>query len=130
METDRTDLWEKATFLEALQSVGRKRYHERHPFHRRMNDGGLNRDQLRGWAANRFYYQRNLPAKDAAIISNCPIQEVRRKWLQRVIDQDGREGDDGGIEAWLRLAEAVGLPRAEVLDGRHVLPGVRFAVDA
>src|SRR5262249_15926139 len=33
-------------------------------------------------------------------------------------------------EAWLRLAEAVGLSRQEVLDERRVLPDVRFAVDA
>ena len=38
--------------------------------------------------------------------------------------------DEGGIEAWLRLADAVGLPREEVLDQRHVAPAVRFAVDA
>src|SRR5690606_41505919 len=31
---------------------------------------------------------------------------------------------------WLRLCEAVGLDRDEVLDERHLAPGVRFAVDA
>ena len=36
----------------------------------------------------------------------------------------------GGIESWLRLAEAVGLARAEVESLSGVLPGVRFAVDA
>ncbi len=38
--------------------------------------------------------------------------------------------DEGGIETWLRLASAVGLTRDEVLDGRHVIPALRFAVDA
>ena len=32
--------------------------------------------------------------------------------------------------AWLRLAQAVGLTREEVLDQRHVIPALRFAVDA
>ena len=36
----------------------------------------------------------------------------------------------GGIENWLLFAEAVGLSRQEVLEERHLLPGVRFAVDA
>ena len=36
----------------------------------------------------------------------------------------------GGIEAWLQLALAVGLSREELEDLRHVLPAVRFAVDA
>jgi len=112
-----------------------QRYHDRHPFHRRMNEGGLSRRQIQGWVANRFYYQENLPRKDAAILANCPDREVRRRWIRRILDQDGTvpdgmAGAEGGIEAWLRLAEAVGLTRAEVLDDRHVVPGVRFAVDA
>jgi pyrroloquinoline-quinone synthase len=122
--------WGREQFLAALTAVGRARYHDRHPFHRRMNEGRLSADQLRGWVANRFYYQRCIPVKDAAIVSNCPLREVRRAWLQRIIDHDGREGDEGGLEAWARLGDAVGLSRAEALDDRAVLPGVRFAADA
>ena len=55
---------------------------------------------------------------------------MRKQWLLRILDHDGHDGDVGGIEAWLCLAEAVGLTREEVIDQRHVLPGVRFAVDA
>jgi pyrroloquinoline-quinone synthase len=84
--------------------------------------------------ANRFYYQIAIPIKDAAVMSNCPDQAVRRGWVQRILDHDGFElgglKDEGGIEAWLRLAEAVGLTREEVRDLRHVVPAVRFAVDA
>ncbi len=105
-------------------------YHIHHPFHVAMNEGGLDRKAGRGWVANRYYYQIQIPLKDAAILSNCPDREVRRQWIQRILDHDGQTGDEGGIEAWLRLAEAVGLRREEVTDLRHVLPGVRFAVDA
>jgi len=105
-------------------------YHIHHPFHLSMNEGGLDREAVRGWVANRFYYQIQIPRKDAAILANCPDQEVRREWVQRILDHDGTQGDEGGIEAWLRLAESVGLSREEVVDLRHVLPGVRFAVDA
>jgi pyrroloquinoline-quinone synthase len=95
-----------------------------------MNEGRLDADQLRGWVANRFHYQRHIPIKDAAILSNCPTPEVRRIWIHRINDHDGAADGTGGLEAWLRLSEAVGLTRQEVVDGRHVLPGVRFAVDA
>ena len=105
-------------------------YHIHHPFHLAMNEGGLDREAVQGWVANRFYYQIQIPLKDAAILSNCPDRDVRRQWIQRILDHDGRQGDEGGIEAWLRLGEAVGLAREEVADLRHVLPGVRFAVDA
>ena len=45
-------------------------------------------------------------------------------------DHDGTTGEEGGAEAWLRLAEATGLSREQVLSEELVLPGVRFAVDA
>src|SRR5512133_4094070 len=95
-----------------------------------MNAGRLSADQVRGWVANRFYYQRNIPIKDATILSNCPIREIRRIWIHRISDHDGTDSDIGGIEAWLKLAEAAGLSRADLLDNRQLLPGVRFAVDA
>ncbi len=122
--------WDQSTFLARLRAVGQDRYHDKHPFHRRMNSGELNPDQLRAWVANRFYYQRNIPIKDAAILSNCPLPEVRRIWVRRLLDHDGTEPGQGGIEAWLRLAEATGLTRDEVWEERRLLPGVRFAVDA
>ncbi|HLH60026.1 MAG TPA: pyrroloquinoline-quinone synthase PqqC [Streptosporangiaceae bacterium] len=124
-----TTVVETDTFVTALRAQG-LRYHDRHPFHRAMNEGGLSPGQIRGWVANRFYYQVNLPRKDAGILANCPEREVRRRWIQRILDHDGRAGAEGGIETWLRLAEGVGLTRAEVLDERHVVPGARFAVDA
>ena len=76
-----------------------------------MNEGRLSREALRGWVANRFYYQRNIPIKDAAILSNCPLREVRRVWIHRIVDHDGDCENEGGIEAWLRLGEACGLSR-------------------
>jgi pyrroloquinoline-quinone synthase len=55
---------------------------------------------------------------------------VRRRWIRRIHDHDGTAEEEGGIEAWLRLGEAAGLAREEMWDERHVVPGVRFAVDA
>jgi pyrroloquinoline-quinone synthase len=122
--------WDRETFTQKLQTLGMTRYHHLHPFHRVMNAGKLTRVQIRGWAANRFYYQKNIPIKDAAILSNCPDRAVRRAWMGRIRDHDGAQDSEGGIEAWLQLAQAAGLSREETLDERHVLPGVRFAVDA
>jgi pyrroloquinoline-quinone synthase len=95
-----------------------------------LNDGKATREQIRGWVANRYYYQISIPIKDAAILSNCPSRAMRREWIQRILDHDGYGDDPGGIEAWAQLALAVGLSRDELEDLRHVLPAVRFAVDA
>ncbi|RZF31268.1 pyrroloquinoline quinone biosynthesis protein PqqC [Paraburkholderia sp. UYCP14C] len=112
--------------LRALES----RYHIHHPFNQRLNSGRCSREQIRGWVANRFYYQVNIPLKDAAILANCPDRATRRRWLQRLVDHDGQRDGEGGIEAWVRLGEAVGLDPDELWSQQHVLPGVRFAVDA
>jgi pyrroloquinoline-quinone synthase len=159
------ELWDRETFVEKLRAIGVRGYHDKHPFHVAMNEGRLSREALCGWVANRFYYQRNIPIKDAAILANCPVREVRRAWIHRILDHDGvssgpvesyssavalaesavlsgesaalhapgtahATANEGGIEAWLRLGEACGLSHEELLDNRHLLPGVRFAVDA
>jgi pyrroloquinoline-quinone synthase len=144
-----TRLWDRETFVEKLRAVGARLYHDKHPFHVSMNEGLLSPDALRGWVANRFYYQKNIPLKDATILSNCPVRDVRRIWIHRILDHDGLiqgertscdAGDgalagadpanEGGIETWLRLGEACGLSRHELMSDRHLLPGVRFAIDA
>ena len=121
--------WSRDEFEAQLRARGAG-YHIHHPFNVRMNDGLLRPDQIRGWVANRFYYQVNIPQKDGAIIANCPDRETRRKWVRRILDHDGEGDNEGGIEAWVRLGEAVGLERDALWSQRHVVPGVRFAVDA
>ena len=121
--------WSADEFVEALRAQG-SRYHDLHPFHVRMNNGELSREELQRWVANRYYYQRSIPLKDAAVLSNCPDPDVRRVWIQRILDHDGIEAGSGGIESWLRLGEALGVGRDELESERRVLPGVRYAVDA
>jgi pyrroloquinoline-quinone synthase len=123
-------LWPRKVFAANLQKIGASSYHHLHPFHVLMNSGQLTRRDIQIWVANRFYYQTSIPIKDAAIISNCPLREARRLWLHRLTDHDGTQGDEGGIGAWLRLGEACGLSRKELLAHKLVVPGVRFAVDA
>ncbi|KDP84273.1 pyrroloquinoline-quinone synthase PqqC [Cupriavidus basilensis] len=120
---------ERAAFEGRLRGL-ESRYHIHHPFNRRMASGQCSREQIQGWVANRFYYQVNIPLKDAAILSNCPDRETRREWVIRILDHDGTATEPGGIEAWSRLGEAVGLTREALWSQRLVLPGVRFAVDA
>lgn len=121
--------WSREEFEQRLREKGRA-YHIHHPFNAMLNSGAAQPAQIRGWVANRFYYQISIPIKDAAILANCDDRAVRRSWVQRILDHDGYGDDPGGIESWLRLAEAVGLSRKQVESLADVLPGVRFAVDA
>ncbi len=114
---------------DALRAFSRS-YYAVHPFHQLMREGALSKRQLQGWVANRLAYQRAVPRKDAAILSNCPDPAVRRLWIQRIVDHDGTEPGTGGIELWIRLGKALGVPREEMEDERHVLPGVRMAAES
>jgi pyrroloquinoline-quinone synthase len=121
--------WSRAEFEQRLRAK-ESGYHTHHPFHLTMNEGKLTPAQIRGWVANRFYYQFCIPMKDGAVLSNCPDRETRRLWIQRILDQDGNEGEAGGLEAWIRLGEACGISRTDLTSLQMVLPAVRFAVDA
>ena len=87
--------WNHEEFEAQLRDKGGA-YHIHHPFNVMLNTGKATPEQIRGWVANRFYYQIAIPVKDAAILSNTPDREIRRQWIQRedrpVSDQDRREG--------------------------------------
>lgn len=113
-----------------LRETGKERYHHQHPFHLLMHEGKLSRGQLQAWSLNRYYYQSRIPVKDAIILSRSDDPQFRRAWRKRIVDHDGNAQQEGGIERWIRLAEASGLERERVLRCREVLPAVRYAVDA
>ncbi len=125
--------WSRAEFEGQLRDMGRS-YHIHHPFNVRLNSGQCSPGQVRGWIANRFYYQCIIPQKDAAILANCDDRATRRLWIARILDHDGYgdyAGDAaGGIEAWTRLGIAAGLEREDLWSLRRVAPAVRFACDA
>jgi len=114
----------------AIRAVGAERYHDQHPFHRLLHGGRLNKGQVQAWALNRFCYQAGVPRKDAALMSRAFDRELRREWIHRMLDHDGGGGEEGGIERWLRLTDALGLDRAYVVSMQGALPATRFAVEA
>ena len=122
---------ESAEALEArLREVGATRYHNLHPFHHLLHGGKLNKGQVQAWALNRYYYQSSIPLKDAVVLSRFRDRATRLEWRHRIEDHDGSIGEEGGIERWLALTDALGLPRDYVESARGILPATRFAVDA
>jgi pyrroloquinoline-quinone synthase len=114
----------------AIRQVGAERYHDKHPFHHLLHGGKLNKGQVQAWALNRYCYQSGVPRKDAALMSRVQDRELRREWVHRILDHDGAEGEEGGIERWLVLTESLGLEREYVISMRGALPATRFAVEA
>ncbi len=114
----------------ALQAIGAERYHNLHPFHRMLHGGKCTRDQVRAWALNRYCYQAAIPRKDAAVLEGLHDRALRRIWIQRIHDHDGLGDDEGGIERWLKLTDALDLDREMVMSMRAALPTSRFATEA
>jgi len=114
----------------AIRTVGAERYHDKHPFHRLLHGGKLDKGQVQAWALNRYCYQSAVPRKDAALMSRAHDRDLRREWVHRMLDHDGSDGEEGGIERWLVLTDALGLDRAYVVSMQGALPATRFAVEA
>jgi coenzyme PQQ biosynthesis protein C len=119
-----------AEFEAAIRAVGAERYHDKHPFHKLLHGGKLNKGQVQAWALNRYCYQEAVPRKDAAFMSRVHDRELRRAWIHRIHDHDGLGEEAGGIERWLILTDGLGLSRDYVVSRRGALPGTKFAVEA
>jgi coenzyme PQQ biosynthesis protein C len=120
----------EAEFIAGFHAIGEERYHHKHPFHLLMHEGKLTRGQLQAWALNRSYYQSRIPLKDSAILARSEDHAFRLAWRKRIIDHDGDGAKPGGVEKWLKLVEATGLPRLQAVRGEGILPATRFAVQA
>ena len=114
----------------AIRQVGAERYHDKHPFHALLHGGKLDKGQVQAWALNRYCYQAGVPRKDAALMSRVHDRDLRREWVHRILDHDGAAGEEGGIERWLVLTDALGLQRDYVISMDGALPATRFAVEA
>ncbi|GAN75783.1 pyrroloquinoline-quinone synthase PqqC [Acidisphaera rubrifaciens] len=122
--------------LEArLRDIGATRYHNLHPFHRRLHSGQCTLGEVQAWALNRYVYQACIPIKDASLIARCDDPALRREWRRRLADHDGTgqagPGEaDGGVARWLKLTDGLGLDREAVISQRYALPATRYAAQA
>ena len=123
-------LLSETDFIAGFHVIGEERYHHKHPFHLLMHEGRLTRGQLQAWALNRYFYQSHIPIKDASILARAEDPAFRIAWRKRILDHDGDRSQPGGIEKWLRLLEATGVPREQALRGDGILPATRYAVQA
>lgn len=123
--------WSEEEFEAQIRAVGAERYHDKHPFHKALHGGKLNKLQVTAWALNRYCYQEAVPRKDAALMSRVHDRAFRREWISRIHDHDGLPPEEqGGIERWLVLTEHLGLDREYVTSMRGALPATRFATEA
>jgi pyrroloquinoline-quinone synthase len=104
-----------------------------HPWDTLFREGKCSREQLQGWAKERYYFTKQVPIKEYSILYNCPYSEVRRMWLPKAIEEEGEDliGKSGKAhpEYWLDLCQGLGLSRDLVVNSEPLF-GVKFAVDS
>ena len=79
----------KSAFRQALEDAIELRHSAVHPWSEAWTSGKLDRRQLAEWVKQHFHYVSHFAEWVAAVYANCPHPEVRRRWIQRILDHDG-----------------------------------------
>jgi pyrroloquinoline-quinone synthase len=123
-----------AIWLERRRYVREGRIKQPHPWRVALSEGKVSRRALIEYIKNRYYFLANINRKDAQVIANCPISDARRMLLRKYIDEEGQDVAGGQLgphyEMWLRVSDALGIPRALMQSFADVLPVYRYTVDA
>ena len=103
---DGAPAWDRTTFEARLRDRGRA-YHILHPYNVMLNTGRATPAQIRGWVANRFYYQIAIPIKDAAILAKEATGAIVLVGANRVSRHQLQESLDGLQAVGARVAGLV-----------------------
>ncbi len=114
-----------STFLNDLDTLIDARKMLEHPFYQMWNHGTLTLDMLREYAKQYYYQVRNFPTFVSATHSVCDDMEVRQMLLENLIEEE--HGPNNHPELWLRFAEALGVPRYEVMNAK-LLPQTKESI--
>jgi pyrroloquinoline-quinone synthase len=123
-----------AIWEERRRYVREGRIKQPHPWRVALSEGTVSRTTLIEYVKNRYYFLANINRKDAQIIANCPIPDARRMLLRKYLDEEGQDVAGGQLgphyEMWLKISDALGIPRDVMNSFEDVLPVYRYTVDA
>jgi pyrroloquinoline-quinone synthase len=103
---------EKISFIEKIDSEIQKHHLLNHSFYKTWNEGALQQETIKEYAAQYFQHVSSFPRYLSAIHSNCDDIKVRQLLLENLVDED--KGDENHPELWMRFAEGMGNTREEV----------------
>ncbi len=111
--------------IEARRTFGR------HPLWLDLADGKLSRAQLKLFAVQFFLQVREFPRAVSAMHANCPFPEERKELAESIYEEEtGRISgcNQPHPELFIRFGKAVGVSRAELVEGQP-LPATRALID-
>ena len=103
----------KATQLsQQIDRIVEKKKMLKHPFYTTWTEGKLDREAIREYAKQYYYFVYQFPTFISAIHSNATKLEDRQMLLSNLMDEE--TGEKNHPELWLRFCEGLGLSRSEV----------------
>lgn len=121
----------QAFVQDLLTRIEARRTFGGHPLWHAIADGRLSRDQLKLFAVQFFLQVREFPRAVSAMHANCPFPEARMALAESVYEEETGRLSGCNLphpELFIRFGEAVGLRRAEMVEGRP-LPATRALID-
>jgi pyrroloquinoline-quinone synthase len=119
-------------FIQDLEArIRARRTFGDHPLWHEISDGKLSPDQLKLFAVQFFLQVREFPRAVSAMHANCPFPDERKELAENVYEEEtGRISgcNQPHPELFIRFGEALGLTRAEMVEGKP-LPGTRALID-
>ena len=100
------------SFIEKIDSEIQKHHLLNHSFYKAWNEGALEQETIKEYAAQYFQHVSSFPRYLSAIHSNCDDIKVRQLLLENLVDED--KGEENHPELWMRFAEGMGNTREEV----------------
>lgn len=100
------------SFIEKVDSEIQKHHLLNHSFYKAWNEGALEQETIKEYAAQYFQHVSSFPRYLSAIHSNCDDIKVRQLLLENLVDED--KGEENHPELWMRFAEGMGNTREEV----------------
>jgi pyrroloquinoline-quinone synthase len=121
----------EAFIRDLVARVQARRTFGAHPLWLSIADGKLGGEQLKLFAIQFFLQVREFPRAVSAMHANCPFPEERMKLAESVYEEETGRLSGCNLphpELFIRFGEAVGLKRAEMVEGRP-LPATRALID-
>ena len=95
-----------------IDQIVEKKKMLKHPFYRVWTEGKLDRDAIREYAKQYYYFVHQFPTFISAIHSNATKLEDRQMLLSNLMDEE--TGEKNHPELWLRFCDGLGLSRSVV----------------
>ena len=109
-------------FIEEIRQMVRGKHSKNHPIIGLIEEGKLDRQQLKGFVGQFYlFFPKPFPKPIAAMLSRCPDDpELEKMWIENVVEEGTGEitGTDSHKGLFIRFAEACGYRKEELDQGR------------